>query len=315
MGVFWAIIGVMGGLGLLLGLGLVWAHRRLPPDGSTIADAVEALLPQTQCAQCGYPGCRPYAEAVADGAAIDLCPPGGAETVEALGRLLGRQPEPPQNRHPAAPQNPPAPASQAAIAVIDETRCIGCYLCVRACPVDAIVGAPQLMHTVLADQCTGCELCIEPCPVDCISLRPVADPVDIRPIRIMARPRNRQPEHPELSCIRCGACQTLCPEALFPQELLWYARNEAWEAAADRGLDACIECGLCNQACPSNIDLLTHFSRGRQVLAHQAQARTRAEHARERYGKHQERTLARQAERDNRRRERLSAGGQRPWQR
>ena len=146
-------------IALLAGLGLAVANRRLPPGSGNLVEQVNELLPQTQCAQCGYPGCRPYAQAVVDGtAAINLCPPGGEDTITRLARLLGKDPA------------PLAKASSKAVAVIDEAACIGCYHCREACPVDAIVGAPQFMHTVIADECTGCELCVAPCPVDCISM-------------------------------------------------------------------------------------------------------------------------------------------------
>ena len=132
-----------------------------------LAQRLDALLPQTQCTQCGYDGCRPYAEAMAAGGAdINQCPPGGDEGVGKLARVLGRQPKPlnPDNGLYRAPQ----------VAVIDEETCIGCTKCIQACPVDAIVGASKLMHTVIASWCTGCELCLPPCPVDCIALLPVA---------------------------------------------------------------------------------------------------------------------------------------------
>jgi Na+-translocating ferredoxin:NAD+ oxidoreductase subunit B len=130
---------------------------------ATLTDRIDALLPQTQCRQCGYPGCRPYAEALAAGRAdINQCPPGGEDTIEELAQLLG---VPRKKLDPAL-----GPAKPAAVAVIDEKLCIGCTLCIQACPVDAIVGAAKLMHTVLAAECTGCELCIPPCPVDCIAM-------------------------------------------------------------------------------------------------------------------------------------------------
>ena len=135
---------------------------------STLAQRIDALLPQTQCTKCGYDGCRPYAEAIAEGAAdINQCPPGGDPGVVRLAQLLGREAKPlnPANGEYRAPQ----------VAVIEEAACIGCTKCIQACPVDAIVGASKLMHTVIASWCTGCELCIPPCPVDCIALVPVAE--------------------------------------------------------------------------------------------------------------------------------------------
>jgi len=134
---------------------------------SDAADRIDALLPQTQCTKCGYDGCRPYAEAIARGEAdIDQCPPGGDAGIAKLAALLDRAVKPlnPANGAYRPPQ----------VAVIDERLCIGCVKCIHACPVDAIVGASRLMHTVIADWCTGCELCLPPCPVDCISLAPVA---------------------------------------------------------------------------------------------------------------------------------------------
>ncbi|MGZ8288480.1 MAG: electron transport complex subunit RsxB [Telluria sp.] len=132
----------------------------------SLADQLEDLLPQTQCTKCGYTGCRPYAEAIAGGAAgINQCPPGGMAGVVRLATLLNR---------PAIPINPangierPRP-----VAFIDEALCIGCTLCIQACPVDAIMGATKQMHTVMPSLCTGCDLCVAPCPVDCITMMPV----------------------------------------------------------------------------------------------------------------------------------------------
>ncbi len=158
----WVAVLTISTIALLAGLALGLAARRLPAGDDELVDRVNELLPQTQCAQCGYPGCRPYAKAIIDGEAdINLCPPGGEDTVRRLARLLGREPL------------PLAQSMQPAVAVIDESACIGCYHCRDACPVDAIVGAPQFMHTVIASECTGCELCVAPCPVDCISMRPL----------------------------------------------------------------------------------------------------------------------------------------------
>ncbi len=159
-------------LALVVGLA-AWSASRLagasqantPPPSSSLADRLDQLLPQTQCRQCLFDGCRPYAEAMARGEAdINRCPPGGDATITALARELGRTPIP---LNPAHGVHGPL-----RLARIDESRCIGCRLCIKACPVDAIVGAPKLMHTVIATDCTGCELCLPPCPVDCIDLGP-----------------------------------------------------------------------------------------------------------------------------------------------
>jgi Na+-translocating ferredoxin:NAD+ oxidoreductase subunit B len=157
-----AILAVAG-LALAFGLILGYSAQRFRVEGDPIADQIDALLPQTQCGQCSYPGCRPYAEAIAAGEAdINRCPPGGEPTVLALADLLGRDPKPLE-----------AETREKAVAVIDEQTCIGCTLCIQACPVDAIVGAAKQMHTVIEEECTGCELCLEPCPVDCIVMVPL----------------------------------------------------------------------------------------------------------------------------------------------
>ncbi|GMU67891.1 MAG: hypothetical protein AMXMBFR37_02240 [Steroidobacteraceae bacterium] len=131
----------------------------------TRAGEIDALLPQTQCTRCGYDGCHPYAEAIAAGEAqINRCPPGGARTITALARLLGREP---------LPLDPDCGSEQPErVAFIDEARCIGCARCLPPCPVDAIIGAGRQTHTVIAGLCTGCELCVAPCPVDCIAMIP-----------------------------------------------------------------------------------------------------------------------------------------------
>lgn len=126
--------------------------------------SVDALLPQTQCGKCGHPGCLPYAQAIATGEPINHCPPGGAETIAALANLLGL---------PILPLDTERGEAPAQVAYIREAECIGCTKCIQACPVDAILGAAKLMHTVLVDECTGCDLCVAPCPVDCIELRPL----------------------------------------------------------------------------------------------------------------------------------------------
>ncbi len=128
-------------------------------------ESIDALLPQTQCGKCGHPGCKPYARAIAEGEAINKCPPGGVATIQALAELLDVPVLPPEIA-PIPPQ----------IAFIREAECIGCTKCIQACPVDAIVGAAKQMHTVIIDECTGCELCVAPCPVDCIDILPLPEP-------------------------------------------------------------------------------------------------------------------------------------------
>ena len=151
-------------LALVTGLVLGVAARKLRVESDPVAEQINSILPQTQCGQCGYAGCRPYSEAMAAGEAdINRCPPGGEATIQALADLLGRE---------AKPLDEDCGEEKAVrtVAYIDEDLCIGCKLCIQACPVDAIVGAPRHMHTVIADECTGCDLCVEPCPVDCIEM-------------------------------------------------------------------------------------------------------------------------------------------------
>ncbi|MBI3525383.1 MAG: electron transport complex subunit RsxB [Betaproteobacteria bacterium] len=155
----------------LLGVALRYVPVKRKVDEAVLAEQIDALLPQTQCGQCGYPGCKPYATAIAKGEAdINQCPPGGTDGIHKLAELLGRKFKPLNTEH--GVEKPKA------VAFIDEAVCIGCTLCIQACPVDAIVGAAKQMHTIIAPLCTGCELCVPPCPVDCISMLPVAVSVD-----------------------------------------------------------------------------------------------------------------------------------------
>lgn len=151
-------------LALLFGGLLGFAATRFRVEGNPLVDRVNALLPQTQCGQCGHPGCKPYAAAIAAGGAINKCPPGGKATIAALADLLGVAAEPLDATH--------GVESSRKVAYIREAECIGCTKCIQACPVDAILGSARHMHTVIVSECTGCDLCVAPCPVDCIDMIP-----------------------------------------------------------------------------------------------------------------------------------------------
>lgn len=160
----------IAGLAIVFGLLLGFAAVRFRVESDPVVDKIDAILPQTQCGQCGYAGCRPYAEAIAAGdEEINRCPPGGETVILALADLLGRDPVP---LDPEAGEVKPK-----MVAFIDEETCIGCTLCLQACPVDAILGAAKHMHTIIESECTGCELCVEPCPVDCIDMIPVKEDI------------------------------------------------------------------------------------------------------------------------------------------
>ncbi len=156
----------LGGLAALFGAVLGFAAVRFRVEGDPLVEQIDHLLPQTQCGQCGHPGCRPYAQAIADGAPINKCPPGGQATINNLADLLGVEAPSLDDEHGEA-------SDEKKVAFIREDECIGCTKCLQACPVDAILGAAKQMHTVIASECTGCDLCVEPCPVDCIDMIPV----------------------------------------------------------------------------------------------------------------------------------------------
>ncbi len=163
-----AAILVMALLAVLLGATLGFAAVRFKVEEDPLVERIDAILPQIQCGQCGFPGCKPYAQAIAEGKAdINRCPPGGEAGIRKLADLLGVE---------FKPLNAEVgPTKAKAVAVIEENLCIGCTLCLQACPVDAILGAAKQMHTVIEAECTGCELCVAPCPVDCIHMEPIAE--------------------------------------------------------------------------------------------------------------------------------------------
>ncbi|WP_420799577.1 electron transport complex subunit RsxB [Noviherbaspirillum sedimenti] len=211
------------------------------PVSAPLADRIEDLLPQTQCTKCGYPACRPYAEAVASGeASYNQCPPGGAEGVARLAALLGK---------PVIPLNPANGAERPRpVALIDETLCIGCTLCIQACPVDAIIGAGKQMHTVVPALCTGCDLCVAPCPVDCIAMIDVTasltgwdawsqqqadDARDRHDFHVMRLRRDKEENDARLAAKASAKLQALEAEAAAsPEQQAEQARKKAIVQAA-----------------------------------------------------------------------------------
>lgn len=156
----------LGTLAAIFGAVLGFAAIKFKVEGDPLVEQIDSLLPQTQCGQCGFPGCKPYAQSIADGDAINKCPPGGQSTINELADLLGVTPPTLDEEHGEESDVP-------TVAFIREDECIGCTKCIQACPVDAILGAAKQMHTVIASECTGCDLCVEPCPVDCIDMLPI----------------------------------------------------------------------------------------------------------------------------------------------
>jgi Na+-translocating ferredoxin:NAD+ oxidoreductase subunit B len=183
-----------------------------------LIERIDACLPQTQCAQCGYPRCRAYAEALAAGSAgINQCPPGGDATIRALSTLLHATPQPLDPRF-----GTHQPRTRA---VIDETLCIGCRKCIDACPVDAIIGARKLMHTVIACECTGCELCLPPCPVDCIAMVP----------SLTGHARSASDSPPSSACGRGNEGEGGSDDSIWPEYTR--AETERWRARTERRLE------------------------------------------------------------------------------
>jgi electron transport complex protein RnfB len=254
---------------------LFLSSRRWQDNTSDIIFQVNNLLPQTQCAQCGYPGCRPYAEAIVEGEAINKCPPGGESTIASLALLLGR--EIADLDESCGTYSPPV------VAEIREQECIGCTLCIQACPVDAIIGAAQMMHTVISNECTGCELCLPPCPVDCIDINQLHEPEHVRsPIPA-----------PDNACIHCGLCMEVCPKDLAPQQLLLF--RDSPQIAEPLGLIDCIECRICDGVCPSGIALTDTFQDMKRSMFLQKEEAAKAEYAELRFNRRTSRLIANSA--------------------
>ncbi|MCZ6501823.1 MAG: electron transport complex subunit RsxB [Gammaproteobacteria bacterium] len=261
-----AVIGLVSGGVLLL------SSRRWQDSGDEVTSLVNKLLPQTQCAQCGYPGCKPYAEAIVAGEAINKCPPGGDNTIRALADLLGKD---------FVQLDESCGTSQAPmVALIREPECIGCTLCIKACPVDAIIGAQQMMHTIIFEECTGCELCVAPCPVDCIDMISLEVHEKTEPVHLA----DSQP------CIHCGICMEVCPQDLAPQQLLLFKNSPT--LAESLRLQDCIECGLCDRVCPSKIPLTAIFQNTKQAALDQKSESAKAEYIESRFTRRESRLIA-----------------------
>jgi len=271
-----ASLAVIGGTSALF---LTHFSRKFKNNAEPAVEKINKMLPQTQCAQCGFPGCLPYAEAIINGEAINLCPPGGQETVQAIAELLGRDAPLLENDTRLAPKT---------VARIREAECIGCTLCLPACPVDAIIGAPQLMHTVIEQTCTGCDLCLEPCPVDCIDIVTIDEHQTIgvhNPLQKQTQSTTQATTQLTTQCIRCDACESRCPRDLAPQALYW-AKNSL-DTLLNLDLHNCIECKLCDRVCPANIPLTQIFIDAKDRVRRRETETKEAEDLQARFQKHQ----------------------------
>jgi electron transport complex protein RnfB len=265
-----ALLGLGLGVGALLGT----VARAFRVVSDPVVEKINDLLPQTQCGQCGFPGCKPYAAAIASGDAINKCPPGGKHTIEKIADLLNISVLPLDTSY--------GIEEIKKVAVIREAECIGCAKCIPACPVDAILGAPKFMHTVIESECTGCDLCVEPCPVDCIDM--VAIEADhsaaISAIAITSEPQ---------ACINCGLCSVECPVDLQPHTLYKACRVGDLQEAQALNLMHCIECSKCDVVCPSHIPLVAYYQHSKSVLKAETANIERAERAKRRFELHQQR--------------------------
>ena len=276
----------------ILAVASLWLRRAFNEVSTELVDEIDSILPQTQCAQCGYPGCRPYATSIPQGESIDLCVPGGPEVQAQLSKLMQTIPV----------IQIPSPKEE--LAFIKEENCIGCALCLPACPVDAIIGAKDYLHTVVADECTGCELCVTACPVDCIVMQ--------ENTKVISQNwEGRDNLESQQACVNCVQCDDTCPVNISPLLLHKLASKENYDALEQSDLFNCVECGICDLNCPSNIGLTNQFKFAKtQVIQNKAERENKAKLL-ARYERHNERLAARKLTENQARSKRLR--DQRPW--
>ena len=277
---------------MIFAVASLWLRHAFHEVSTELVDEIDSILPQTQCAQCGYPGCRPYASAIPKGESIDLCIPGGPEVQAQLSNLMQIIPL----TQISSPKE--------GLAFINEENCIGCALCLPACPVDAIIGAKDYLHTVVADECTGCELCVIACPVDCIVME--------ESTRIISKNcEGRDNLEPEQACVNCLQCDEACPVNISPLLFHKLASKENYDALEKSDLFNCVEGGICDLNCPSSIGLTNQFKFAKdQVIKNKAERENRTKLL-ARYERHNERLAARKSTENQARSKRMR--DQRPW--
>lgn len=314
-------------VGALLGGLAAFAALRRGVAEDVLVDVIDAELPQLQCAECGYPGCRPFARALARGeAGVDLCLPGGDDVIRRLVAIVN---EPP----PSAPddsqqiQNPARENSAANIkaasgrngwipafagmtgnvagmtdnngekakhsgvdvAFIRAEECVGCALCLPVCPTDAIVGAARLAHAVLEKDCTGCALCLPVCPTDAIVMRPPKKRTALNYTLAAFRAAAKTQQDAGQQCIRCNLCAEVCPAGLAPMNLYALSMDDELVKMTKGGVEQCIHCRQCDDICPSAIPLSAAFARAKNKTAKTARAKAEAARLKARYEERQKR--------------------------
>ena len=280
---------VLGGLSLL-------ADRRQNSAEDILVNAIDSQLPQLQCAECGYAGCKPFARAVAKKeAAIDLCLPGGEDVIRRLAALVNESPpqtikQTPDNKtHSINTISANVNNAGVNVAFINRDDCVGCALCLPVCPTDAIVGAARFAHSVLEKDCTGCALCLPVCPTDAIVMQPPKKRMALNQTLMRFRTKTPSPPPAGQQCIRCNLCVDVCPAGLSPMNLHALSADEQWDKMTAQGLAQCIHCQKCDDVCPSFIPLSMTFAKGKNIAAKTIRAKTEAARLKTRYEERQKR--------------------------